>query len=529
MTDILANINMGPICFFLCLLMLFWLALRPLNPGANVFFTSDALFLAVFFGTIVSLRLQYYSWPEHYNFDEAQFIAGAMRLEQHPVFWRDVDCGSTGVLNIYPLFIPRFIFGNWNYFGERIFATFLQVLSLGFFIKSFSGKQQRVFARLACVAIFALLTWAPPTDFLYYNGESFPILLISIAIWLIATQRPKLPGVFIFGVLLGCLPYSKLQAVIMIFPLAFLFLCIFYSNTKAILTCIVGGILPSIILIGFLLVNNAFDDFIMRYVFSGAAYVAQSSRLSLSAILLPKYGGFNLWAIGAINIMIFCAWMPKFLHSAKLSQFFFWVVLGLGAALTVYVPGRGYAHYIYFLLLPLSGLLVTSMSRLQELVPERQTYPLFLTLWLAPLLLIMPFGVNVGKDAVALGPRAFARQIQDTKSVSKKSTMFVWGDMPTMFVNLGIPPATRDAVTIFAIEKGVHQQYYKDCTKYDLQHSPPDFIVEAGGAFDYLYKNPATTGIASWPWLSSFVTNNYECTLKTQYGNLYKRRQPAQP
>jgi hypothetical protein len=154
--------------------------------------------------------------PANAHPDEAVFIAGAMKLRHHPLFWQSLDGTTSGPLNYYALTFLNLLGLPLDFATARL----LNVLCIG----SAIAVIYRI-ARLFMPDWAARLTPLPPLaaamafrdfEFLHYSSECFSVLLIALGTWLIfaeyVSNRPNwLRGVGI-GAIAALLPLAKLQA-----------------------------------------------------------------------------------------------------------------------------------------------------------------------------------------------------------------------------------------------------------------------------------------------------------------------------
>src|SRR5947207_2488234 len=75
--------------------------------------------LAILLGVLPSLA------KDHLSVDEACFLANARKLAFDPVFYRSVDAGSSGPLNIYVLTIPAWFGAPITYVSARLTGAVL--------------------------------------------------------------------------------------------------------------------------------------------------------------------------------------------------------------------------------------------------------------------------------------------------------------------------------------------------------------------------------------------------------------------
>jgi hypothetical protein len=148
------------------------------------------------------------------NSDEDQFIAAAMTLVKDPSFWRSVDTGTSGPLNIIPLTIPKLLNIRIDYASARVIGLFLVILSVIFFYYSLKYLYDNRVARIATIPVVLFFSLALHSNFVRYSSEHFPIAILSAALWMtcyVYTREFSDRMVFISGAVIGMMPYAKMQ------------------------------------------------------------------------------------------------------------------------------------------------------------------------------------------------------------------------------------------------------------------------------------------------------------------------------
>ena len=129
----------------------------------------------------------------HFNPDESQFLAAADKLFIDPVFFRSVDCGSSGPGNIYPLMLPALAGISPDYVSSRLVGLLLILLSIYFLYRGFAVLGADDVARIAILPAFGFFALAAHPDFVHYSSEHVPLLLCSLAFFaaIHAIRRPE--------------------------------------------------------------------------------------------------------------------------------------------------------------------------------------------------------------------------------------------------------------------------------------------------------------------------------------------------
>lgn len=122
---------------------------------------------------------------------------------------------------------------------------------------------------------------------------------------------------------------------------------------------------------------------------------------------------------------------------------------------------------------------------------------------------------------------------KDTREALEKagvhhSTLQVWGWDPRYYLMTDTLPASRDAITQFAMIDGPYQYYYTNRLLGDLGESKPEFFLDAVCSYKAL-KRRCT--LDHYPEVQKFVNENFDLLerFNDENGNpvnLWKRKNP---
>jgi hypothetical protein len=151
------------------------------------------------------------------NPDEAQFTASATKLTLDPVYFRAVDCNTSGPLNIYPLLLPALAGFSPDYASSRIVGVALIFFSIYFLYQAFRLMGEDGLARIAILPLVGFFGFVTNPDFVHYSSEHVSLPLIALAVYAAARTirdprsyaRP-LAGL---GALVAASFFAKMQAV----------------------------------------------------------------------------------------------------------------------------------------------------------------------------------------------------------------------------------------------------------------------------------------------------------------------------
>ena len=102
-------------------------------------------------------------------------------------------------------------------------------------------------------------------------------------------------------------------------------------------------------------------------------------------------------------------------------------------------------------------------------------------------------------------------------AVRSGDTLSIWGWMPQVYVQLGLPPATRDAVSHYAVASSL-QDYYRRRYLVDLKRGRPAIFIDAVGDGGFPAYSHWTTAQKHecFPELAKFIDDNYSLFTSVQ-------------
>jgi hypothetical protein len=183
---------------------------RRAAASRAVFFTAAAS--ALFLG-----RYRAFLDPE-LNPDEGQFIAAAHALFADPIYFRSVDVGTSGPVNIFPLMLPAVFGFSPDYASARLVSVTLAFVNVILLYRSLAMlTRHESLARLAAAAALGWFAVLENGEFVHYSSEQVPICLTAIAIYLCARLcvDPRHPSRLAagLGLVAGLGFFAKMQVV----------------------------------------------------------------------------------------------------------------------------------------------------------------------------------------------------------------------------------------------------------------------------------------------------------------------------
>jgi hypothetical protein len=88
-------------------------------------------------------------------------------------------------------------------------------------------------------------------------------------------------------------------------------------------------------------------------------------------------------------------------------------------------------------------------------------------------------------------------------------SMSVWGWVPAYYIETGLSPATRDAVSHYLMSPGPYQSYFRNRYLEDLEKSRPVAFVDAVARGAFLGPSGKAEKHEGFPELARFIDDNY--------------------
>ncbi len=233
------------------------------------------------------------------NPDEGEFLASAHKLFYDGNFFRSVDCGTSGPMNIYPLMLPAIVGLSPDFASSRLIGLLIILASIYLLYRAVGLLASDTIARIAILppaAAFAVLT---PANLVHYSSEHTPLLLVSGALY--ATVRVlsnpsayRIP-LLLLGLLCSLAFFTKMQSVPMVVTLALIAAAYTYTTNTAgkiwrPVLLLAGGALPLLLLNAILcLATGVWKDFWMSYIVSNQRYADMQSSFVADS---PMFIGF---------------------------------------------------------------------------------------------------------------------------------------------------------------------------------------------------------------------------------------------
>jgi hypothetical protein len=558
-----------------------WLDARSGTAAFRPHWTKGVTFLLPLAVTVGLFRLPAILTSLGLNLDEYAQIVGGWSLLHDPVPWRGSEYGSSGPLNMYILTAAFWIGLPVQQMTARIVMVALALILIGCTYATLSKINGQLAAVPSALALGLFVALASDADQVHYNSESMSVALLAGALLLIVHGRRRPVGwllpVYGAGLLLGAIPYAKLQAAPLSVLLALLFVVDLWRSQRDIARCWrrlvalgFGGVSVPLLMTVVLIVAGTWQDFLTSYFGFAHAYFQHSRPRLLAACFAfcgPDMPWFLLYSL-AVAIGLFACVdqisepLPR---RFKLLAGAFLGYLAV-AVFAVQAPGMGFPHYSALVLHPVALLLGISVAQAAtmladavnrgrrlgakvaavwlsvatialisvhvrgwrvEMLPQEGYFP---TLADKPRLSFIPFLPVASRPAAPVADYIAAHSRPGDR-------MSVWGWAPYYYVWAGLPNATRDVTTVAAMPAtgltadlgDTLRAYYRQRYLRDLLRAPPTFFVDAVSSRELLHDRQ-TLGHEIWPTLARFVEDNYLKVFEDEAGpgdgtRVYLRKQ----
>ncbi len=486
-------------------------------------------------------------WLPHEIYpDESQLIAGAITLRHDPLFWRSVDGGTAGPLDYFAVIPAGFFPGTTAYALARITAALLYWGTLVAAGEALALATGLAITRIAVLPalIFGALTTSP--EFGHYSTELVPGFLLALAVLLIVRQniRPARRNLWAAALLLGAVPLAKLQAGPIAAGLGLLLVTgeIAAKRPRSVALLAGAALLPLLLTCGVLTLTGQMEHMIIPYFLQNLLYagtgrlpVDEVGRLFVAQSVTNGYHA--LWLAG---VAVFCtgAGWAKWRSPSPLRRHALLSAALLAlTVLCIFSPGRPYHHYLNLLTLPvtlLAGIcLGLTLLPGAGAPPDRQK-----TLWLTGLFLLCtllpqlalrlsgrPDPFDYYNRVLTARDEGHDRLVTAIKNLSAPGdTLGLWGWRSSLYVETGLPQATRLAHTESLLVEGPWQKFYLRRYYEDLQASAPAVFVDATGPGNFRFTNRAATGHEIYPLLRAWVRDHYRLVEDVDGVRVYARR-----
>ena len=483
-------------------------------------------------GLLLLSRLPIIRCPFELNVDESQMAAQAMRYGQDLTPWRSVEGESNGPLDSWLILGAHEVGLPYSYRTLH----FLAALSLaGILLATYAAARRLTGGPAALIGLGAgawWLAWAPVQEFEHYASELVPCLLLSCALAAVIRARQAPGGAdwrlgLLGGALVGLAPWGKLQCAPFALALGLwtvadgllapaLSRAVRWRYAAAVTA---GAILPALLFLGWIASAGAAQEFWRSYIVAGLAHTAARSPLDhlryLRDLLFLQPSSPWFLSAGLLAAGAFCLRSAGAAKGNRRAALLAGLVLAGGMYATLR-PITQWAHYALFCL---PGLVLCAAVAARSLLrsegdPRKQVGWAILAFSVLPL----PVGYFVHQDYFRDYDQAWHYETShafDTEDFLAKAvhhyapdaqSLAVWGWKPSLYVDLGLPPAVRNAGYVYLRDGNPAQEFLRAAFMRDLEASAPDVIVDVE---DYIWHGERHTPPEIFPALAAYLAEHY--------------------
>lgn len=309
------------------------------------------------------------------DFDESMILSQAVTLKlTGGYFWDKLHGGSVGVLNTYQLLAFNKIGFPISYSTAHLISLVLSSITLvALFkaIRNYTNSAQTALLGLLPTLVFYVI--GQDINFVHLSSEQFSISLFSVVIYgytvicnKTTKDRTSTIWFLIAGLLLGMIPYSKLQSSLLVVFVALMGILVLIKRKgdwKNWFAFIFGGLFFSFLNFAILLRLNALEVFWERYILDNIAYINDvelGKQVVLFATTIVNEKALLIFVLTSLLLFIFGLKPKDKIPLASRNIFRQEIVLTLVfLVITVYTinkPGNYFLHYYLYLVLPLTVL-----------------------------------------------------------------------------------------------------------------------------------------------------------------------------
>lgn len=533
-----------------CFLLLWSSGWFPRESPAGETRKREALYGLLLLVVLLAWRWPFLLCADEYNPDESQLIAGALTLRVDPIPWRSVDGFTSGPLNFYPLLLPRLLGLPLDYFTARVMALLLIWIALLACYRLFRSWFGVAAARWGIAPALAFFCTVTDWDFIHYSSEHLSLFLLALSAGCLLgahreganRERWQLASCFIMGLL----PWAKLQSAPLAATLLFVALVDAFHRLRgspaellrASAKRLVFAAFPSAVLLGVVILSGQFPHFFRSYLLQNFTYVGNGA--TVSATVHDLWGTARMsqhypWYLG-LSVLAIAVSLPRAPKIAGAPSRWIGAVLFGVAVICMLTPRRSLFHYVLLTVIPLALWFGLSVGPWIASLRERRK------VWLSFGALVfsaLPYGVRVVQPLPHMFG-SFADHWREPRTVLAKiirsyatpqSRLAIWGWLPSLFVETGLPQGTRDGNTSWAMMPSPHRHYYMQRFLADLQERNPDLFVDAVGFGSRFFPDRVQAGHESFPALAEYVRQHYVLIADEGYARFYAKPdlQPATP
>lgn len=496
--------------------------------------TIDLILIGFFGALLFFCRWDSIIYPLPLNPDEVQLAANTLRISTHGFNWNSMDGTTSGPLNSIALLWPKLIGLEVTIGTARLTALFALILVCAYVYFTLRLSFDRLVAVLFLMPLVLFYSLTESPDFLHYSSEIVPLLLLVVANFFIIKislyrGTPRANDFLLVGVLVGAVPFAKLQAT----PIAFvmglyaLYLSIKLRKTERIrrLSALAFGALSlSAFILLPLYFSGELKDFWLSYIIWSGTYIGDSTSIRgiysmVSSDATLKHVSYFLvfiWVLIQAG-SAFSFSMREIKARAASPNLAYLFVLVLISFWAIAKPGKQFPHYLMFFP-PFVVIYFCYSSFL--FYPKKPTRLIFLIIYFfLSLFFIFSHWYDKNKGELnfqtskykTILKQSLLTKNQDLYSwiPTANQHLLVWGWMPQWYLLANKSPATRESHTYAQIVNTKLTDYFRSRFLIDFEKSVPAVVIDAviGNSFGFNDSSKFSPDI--FPEFSKILSEQY--------------------
>jgi hypothetical protein len=503
------------------------------NLKKNIF--DLHLNLNIYIYLIISYLLiknRYFSiiYPYPLNPDEAQMVANSLRIRIHGYNWDSVDGTTSGPLNSLILTWPNLFGWDSTLSSARITASILIILTCIFLYKTILLYSNTTFSLMLTTPIVIFYCLSGSLAFSHYSSEMLPVFCLILANYLILkiyiNEKLKYLKLefFILGIVIGLIPFTKLQAAPIGFIIGLFSLYQIYKtkNLHNFLYFGIGLLAPTLIIILPLFLNNTINDFFMSYLGFASVYIQKA----LSIIDLYKLIGRDVVLKNIIYFLIaftFIISLPYINNKLKFYKqdkklYYYFLFLLISSVYSICRPGNSFLHYLLFLT-PFLTLLASYIIYPNYIIIKNIKFFLIYMVVFSYFTFLIGSQNNNNNNKNYKFNSGYKTLIEQKISLKNpeiyswipiniKHTL-VWAWMPQWYVWSNSTPAVRETNIYNQIVDSKIQQYFKLRFLKDFDKTKPELIIEGTRGKSFGFNDPDKYSPKIFQEFNEILNNKY--------------------
>lgn len=491
----------------------------------------------IFFGWSLLLlfisRLPSILYAGELNTDESQMITHALTLLQNPVYWSSVDGTTIGPIDCYILMWPAAFGLPITYLTARLTGTLLIGLALWYLFAAWRLVVPPVSARLGLVLLVLFFSYTTHFDFLHYSSELVSLCLLAVSwhylihFWLRTDFSLFRHNWLIAGLLIGCVPFAKLQCVppAALMAMGLVWALFRYNDFKwravdrQFWWLSAGFFLPAIFFVGICIYHGVLGRFYTFYIQANLFNYSELNRELYPATQWPTWKRLSrlpdffrsemtffyfVLLSATLSMLAFAVLIVNRQRLSDIKQWVgFWSIAWLGFSLySVVKPGTEFTHHLLILVLPLGWMIGIVVEKLvaNQMICRLAVVPiLFLG---TNLLCWFNVFINYRYDPATAHHYLYALQNRAEypktavsnillKYARPNDCLVVWGWNLRYHVEAQLAQGTSENHSFRSILPHPLRQAYQQKYLEDITTNQPAFFIDATGP-NSLFMNDTT-------------------------------------